>query len=389
MTSRISSHGYDKIKKLPTHIYYDISIVNNDPTGIRPAIDCSFSENRAAPYLSKPDEYHMSVIRFQLDTEGNLPLFIPYAQLGQNNVNLLIYTVTLSYTYLGTAYDAQVNLLYVPQNSQASPAPPVVNQDNTSQYYWIYSYQQFVNMINTAFATSYALLNIAVNAAGGDLPIGSVAPFMSLNAQTNLFSLYADTTYDITNGNHISIYANQPLFNHVGAMDRIQYSTYVNGKAYQYKIYNVNGLNTVTIPVGGINYYQMTQSYSTTAIMCPIKSIAFKSNQLPIIQNIISSNTGQFNSDTLDQSGGYNANISPNITDFIANITNGTEYLPLLIYSPASEYRLVDMISDTPLTSMDIRVFWIDQFGVNYPLKLLSGSCQIKILFRLKEYNNL
>ena len=384
MTSKISRYGNNL--DLPTHIYYDINIMNNDPMGVRQPIDCSFNENRSAPYLTNPKLYHLSVIRFQLDTEGNLPLFIPFAQIGQNNVNLLQYSVTLSYDFLGTTYDEQVFLIYVPHNAEPSPAPPITNQDNTSRYYWMYNYQEFVNLINTALQTAFNNLNATIVGLGGALPT-ALPPFIGLNQNTYYFSLYADTTYDTNSGTNISIYFNKPLGTLLSAFDRIQFSNATDGKDWQYLVYNMNYTNTVDLNL--IKYYQMTQSYSTTNLFCTVKSLAFKSNQLPIVQNIISTNNGQFNTDSLDQTGGYNANLTSNITDFIVNLSTGTEYLPLIIYSPQSEYRLIDMISDVSLFSMDIRVYWVDEFGNNYPLKIYNGSCQIKIMFRLKEFNNL
>ena len=65
----------------PVHIYYDMSIINND--GQNPSLPVAFSykETRSNDFLLCPQDYYMSIVRFNLQTP-TLPVFIP-----QINVN--------------------------------------------------------------------------------------------------------------------------------------------------------------------------------------------------------------------------------------------------------------------------------------------------------------
>ena len=105
----------------------------------------------------------MSVVRFTLQTPS-LPVFIPTVLLGQSDPNKLVYAVTLEYNYTSPvgsnvpnfSGSFTQNLIFVsPDKTQPTPAPPLVSQDFSSTYYYLYSYTQWVAMINTAFAIAF------------------------------------------------------------------------------------------------------------------------------------------------------------------------------------------------------------------------------------------
>ena len=61
----------------PVNMYYDLDLVNTDfsENGQIPA-RLTFTEVRASPILMNPQDYFFSIVRFQLDTAGAMPLFI-------------------------------------------------------------------------------------------------------------------------------------------------------------------------------------------------------------------------------------------------------------------------------------------------------------------------
>ena len=70
-----------------THIYYDISVFNNDISGAMP-VNLTFNEMRSGGALiDNPSNYFFSIVRFEIDTP-KLPLFIPQAR-----PNALILTI--------------------------------------------------------------------------------------------------------------------------------------------------------------------------------------------------------------------------------------------------------------------------------------------------------
>ena len=73
-----------------THIYYDISIFNNDISGDMP-VNLKFSEQRSGGALiENPQDYYLSIVRFEIDSPS-LPIFIPQRRLGSSSFNDLIY----------------------------------------------------------------------------------------------------------------------------------------------------------------------------------------------------------------------------------------------------------------------------------------------------------
>ena len=81
---------------LPTNIYYDCNIINNDQSGAKPPPRLVFQDIRSMPILSSPELYQLSVVRFNLQTANSLPIFIPNIQLGNLNPNLTTYSFTLT-----------------------------------------------------------------------------------------------------------------------------------------------------------------------------------------------------------------------------------------------------------------------------------------------------
>ena len=78
-----------------THIYYDISIFNNDTSGDMP-VNLAFTEQRSGGSLiENPQDYYFSIVRFELDTP-DLPVFIPRNKAkGTANVNDLIFNIQI------------------------------------------------------------------------------------------------------------------------------------------------------------------------------------------------------------------------------------------------------------------------------------------------------
>jgi hypothetical protein len=171
---------------LPSHIYYNASIINNntgdfDTTGVaiqNPHI--RFNETRDTALVQDASKYNYSIVRFQMNGPNlTLPLFIPNIAVGTTanpllNVNLTTYTVSITYSQswrvnIPTNGGLQtVNfectptptaLIYVPESQNRLlcpiPQPPTIQQDLSSPYYFCYSYQTVITMINTALTTAF------------------------------------------------------------------------------------------------------------------------------------------------------------------------------------------------------------------------------------------
>ena len=141
----------------PDHVYLDCIVSNNDAGPNTPSMFLAFSEIRDTQIIPAPaSDWYLTISRFYLETP-NLPVLLMPILTGQSNVNKSSLSITMSYASLTNSYEFQQNLVYIPANvSDSLPAPPLINVDYNSTYYDIYSYQNFINMINTAFKASFS-----------------------------------------------------------------------------------------------------------------------------------------------------------------------------------------------------------------------------------------
>ena len=370
----------------PLHSYYSLDIINNDTIGENPPVAISFTESRNNPFLAKPEDYYMSVVRFQIQTGASLPLFVPQVQLQQTNPNLLIYSITLTYK----TYTQQEFVQFIPDDlSQPLPNPPLDFQDLTSSYYFVSNYQNWIEMVNICFKTCFNNLNTQVVAGGDVLPTAN-PPFMEWDVYNLVGILDCDILgYERSLVNPISIYMNSPMYNLFSTFPAIvqSYTNVLNGKNVLLTIFNNNNTNILNLPT--YNVIQTYQEGSTIAMMNPISSIVFTTALLPIVpENVAIPKV--YNSDASIVNSGNNANIANVISDFVVPISALNQYKPNIVYTPTSEYRLIIMTGNSPVSAIQISVFWKDNFAGLHPIFLNSGcSASLKLMFRRKDYANI
>lgn len=376
----------------PVHQYLDINIVNNDTVGNKDAVKLIFNEIRNSPIIQNPSEYFFSIIRFSLETPS-LPLMIPQVQIGQIDPNKLIYSITLNYTspVNGITYEKQNFIIYIPQTNASVPDTPLVKQDfgSGSTYYYVYNFQYFVQLVNKTFATCLSDLNVLV-LAGTGAPLPSLnAPFMEWDTFNNVAILNADIAgFNRSLTHPINIFFNTPLFTLFSSFQAnyLGYQNIVNGKNYLITVEDANGTNSIILP--SYTALQMYQDYPTSALWNPVNSLVFTTGTIPVNPSQVSAPLIVNSEVSLLTEGGNNANISNMLTDFEVPLTEGWEYKPNIYYNPSAEYRLVDLLGNSPLNNISVQVFWKDAFANLNPFYLNSGcNANIKILFRRKDYN--
>jgi hypothetical protein len=133
----------------------------------------------------------------------------------------------------------------------------------------------------------------------------------------------------------------------------------------------------------------MYQEASTVSLWNPVASLVFCSTMLPICPtqtskpNIISNQSNNLSS------GGDNSNLTNILSDFEVAIQDTNSYRPFILYSPTSEYRLIDLFNTSNLNRINIQVYWKDNFGNLNPFYLETGcSAHLKLMFRRKDFYN-
>lgn len=374
---------------LPERLYYDVTMTNISSTNTIPPI-AYFQEERNSNFLLSPQDYYMSVQRFTIDTQL-LPIFIPLIQPTQANPNLTIYSLTMTFLYNGVNYQQQQFINWISQDISAPiPLGPSFNnnkQEIISDYYFCYSHQYLIELMNTCSSLCYTNLKAQVVGAGGILP-SNYAPVFNFDTTNNICIINADNLgYANSLNNPIKLYMNGPLYQLFSSFQsQINgYTNISNGKNYQIIIDNFDGSSITPFPAfnpifDAINIYQ---EYSTVANWCPIASLVFISYVLPIVNEQISSplifNSGQ----TSFLNSGNNNAVASIITDFVAG---DNKYKPFLTYTPSSEYRRIQLTGNSPLRKIDVAVFFRTRLGDLVPMRISSGgTITIKFLFERKD----
>ena len=372
---------------LPTNVYYDANIINNDQSGTREPPKLVFQDIRSTPILTNPQLYELSVVRFNIQTANSLPLWIPSIQLNQSvyDPNLTTYSFTLNYTYEGEVYSSgQTFVEYIPSDlSETAPAPRT-NEDLHVPYYYVKSFNTIVEMLNNGLSEAFQRLSNSSSYFGVNLPTQN-RPFFEWDSDTSKFILNGDVIgFDSKESSHISIFCNTALYTLMSGFQSDYYGVKaIEGKNYKFKITKeIRGLNLFTIN-DLYSVIQLHQEYSSAALFTPISSIVFTTNLIPVLPSNSSKPT-IFNGDGNLTNSGNNNNLTTMITDFESQDNNGYGFSGSLSYIPSAEYRFITLNNgNSKINNIDISVYWKDQYSNLHPIYLLPGcKCDIKILFR-------
>jgi len=381
------------------NIYFDLLVSNFNQTTAESSV-FSFTETRSSPFLMKPDDYKMSIVRFTIDT-GTLPVFIPSIEPNSIDLNKTIYTVSLTYQPVadGVVYSSDdaitgaVRVYWEAQDKNALvPSPPSLQsnklQDNSTGYYNCYNYTWFIYLVNVALRTAFQTLSAKVVGAGKTMPT-NYAPVMNWDTTSNqAYFLLDQLAYDVNlpNNEQIFFYMNASLYSLFGSFPAIQtlYDA-TKGKQYQIVGSNVAGTNiryvTDTAQDISWNALQIYQEYSTIELWNPIQALVFTSQSLPIEPNQVSTPLIYSNNQQIGYGGTNNATQNI-ITDLVSE--SGL-YKPNLVYLPTAQYRYISLMSNTPLYTIDVNIFYRLRNSQLVPFRLQSGgSVSMKVLFEKK-----
>ena len=333
-----------------THIYYNATVTNTT-TDYTIATSTSYLSN---PFLQRANDYKMSVIRFTIPGQ-NIPILIFKPNYYQ-----------ISLTYKNVSYQQYVS--YIANNVLPTSDP---------EYYYVYSYENMLQMFNV---TLFNLWTLVVAANPGDTFTYSA----HFELSNNLLSLYCTPEFEMSATHPIRIILNIYIYN---LMFSFPNQAFAN-QQYALLTYST-GLNNITNfqppsylvypspPSGSINGIQVTQEFTTLYEWNDAKSVIITSSNIPVRSENFPSNG--------NSSG--NPNIQNIITDYVLAASIGPEIRSNIVYIPSGEYRWSDLTSNSPLSVLDFSIFWVDRFQNAYPVYLSPNTnFTIKILFqKVKE----
>lgn len=353
-------------------VYYNASLYN--PSDV--PIPASITDLRSQNVIDYPEDWHMSVIRFDIDSEEIPTTIVPMNSTAPGfQQSKLIITIRES----GVSYQANVNVFNYASNP-VTGSPPAGS---------IYSYDEFLTNLNVAAAAAYAAYVLAIGVGH----TATVAPYFAMDAQTNIIRCYFQDTYITGNiappSPPLEIWVNYLLYRYMVNIPH-QISTYNDPTGLDVKIL----LNSnFTIPISSADRSGFPRDISLTAMpglvnytsqetqsVQPwdgISSIFITTRSLPIQSEYLPTN-----SDPL-QNQSFSSQSSPVISDFSINTSNVLEFRQKITYLPSAEYRMVHLAGREGIKRIDAQFWFRAQNGVAYPINIPpNGSCSLKLIFR-------
>ena len=363
-----------------------------------------FNETRNVNIVSKASDYELSVIRFSIPTSA-IPLLIAPLDLFKEDGSSLSWQICCKVwdSAAGDFISFTRSVQYQTMDLTA-PIPSNDNgiQDTSTKYWYIYSQDHICSMINNTF------LDLFSDFTGYGIALTG-PPFLEWNGDSQKFSLFCPPEWsgvyggsDPTRGdpsNHFTIgsdYVNQTsiIFNsalfyaisNLPAMRIPLNSGDFNN--YTLNIFpNASGSNIVSVPNRAGNWIKVSQEFSCTQNINSFQSIVLTTSQIPLRAEIVSrppvygvASAGiPSNADTMQI-----------LSDFLPESQVGWEASRsgYLEYLPSAEYRFTDLVSDDPLKTLNLQVWWTDKSGTMRPLNLPPNSqATMKLMLRKKIPN--
>lgn len=318
-----------------------------------------FDQTLTEPLLNRASEYYASIIRFRIPTEG-IPIMRWPVDTTQNvdaNRSILKIGVrngALKYTQ---------PLIFVPSTIGPNP-PPVagptipywIRDPVASSYYAIFTIDILIRAFNTAI--------VAAMAAGG---LVQPAPYFIYEPVTELISVIVDNAF-IAAG--LQLYINFDSNNYLESFPFILNLLPTADDNFYFKF--------DVLPYLGVSPFKFTQEYSAMNLWYDLTKFIITSNSMPIrSESVPIGNTGVVSS-------------TPIFTDFEISFDSVTIANTTAVYNPTSQYRLVDLVADTPIYRINLGFYYQTKNGNIYPIYITKAQqIAIKIgFFRKDLYNN-
>ena len=355
-----------QVLKRKKRVYYNVSIPHDDRVSVNGSpTPATFSEVRdEAIFQGAPKDWTMSVVRFSVPT-AYIPIqFFPvvYDSVNPTNPNKSPYSITLSYN----GNDFQEFIQWESQD-KAVPIPPppgigvgareVQRNPNYLEYYSLYSFQHFANLINTALDNCYQT-NIVPLLPAATPPAVYKSPYIVYDGKTNLFTINVPATFLDSNPLPVQLWFNTILNENFDTSFDTEFYSYsaVDGKNVRYQVVDIGGANfTADTEEESGGFYALNQEFDSTGQMTSFTSIILRSASLPIVNEAVSI---QARAGTVQTGiGGGTESI---ISDFEIDLGSNKDLRAFIHYLPTAEYRRITMNGDTPINRIDIELLWKD-----------------------------
>lgn len=329
-------------------------------------------------------------------------------------------------TELNASYttDAGLKSPYWSPTSSESGRP----QDVSTRYYWVLTFQHWVNLVNKALETAnLALYDEYVALSTTEAYVSDFAtyatwletyptPQLNYDIPSGLFNFVYPSSYQPSLADtfgSIGLWLNQNLEGLLSNFLATYYNTplgddtmsqglnprdFPSGFVYKMTV-QTNTFGTNTFPTADIvpastykeaYWVVMTQECkSTSTLWSPIESLVFISTLLPLQNEQVAPPNAYGAGNIGNSSATAPSAFQPIITDIANDLSiDPFAYRKMIYYAPTAEYRMTDFQnSKTEIKSIDIQVFWKNRLNNQlYPLSMYNlSSVSLKMIFRKKN----
>ncbi len=378
-----------KFNELKDPLYYNLSQIksytNNNTRTVSPAV---IEENNYQLILEDSSNYYISIARATIPS-NSIPMIIIPVTTGQPNPDLTLYFMQMKlatgpYTYDETKTQTlNVNFLSQLPFLQSSIKPPLNTQDFSNDYYFIYDIEQMLLMFNNTLSSLWNVFAVGVGAIAG------FKPYMTFDYGTRIFSINMPASVGATPYfDQNSAYPHYALFMDDLSLDLFGFTGYDIDLSNETLIACFNKYdNNSTVVIGPDTsiYYKMTSSQSSINMWQALNKIVIATTY-----GISTAQEYETIPSARQQSTDSNLLNKPQIqmlTDLEVDrslFAENRNYIQFLS-SSITQQRLISVKSDY-LQSFILSVYWVDNFGVQRPLRLPSGiPLSIKLGFYPKS----
>ena len=273
------------------------------------------------------------------------------------------------------------NILDYPRNKEELFSNP---------YFYIKYVDTFCRMFNNAIKTAWA------TTAGTWTKLPYIQWDSALNKIVYNQPTSTPTGTPAPTGSNFYVSVNQPLYNLLNTF-RFKYFPTQSGNGSLYPesaecryLLDTNILFDGAVQAGG-EYVTYLQQISSVQTWTPIQSWVFSSTIIPIESQLTGQPQNLNDVDPTTQGNIYKQqSITKVLTDFIVPLNSGVEATNQnVFYTPAGEYRLVDLLGGASLNQLSLEIKWRDKYGVDHDMYLDAGaSANLLVLLRKKSYNS-
>lgn len=351
------------------NVYFNATLLGPSSDGPVDGVAAIYDVTRTQPIISRPSDYYASIVRLTIPL-NSMPIFVCPIDGPMDGINVNT-PWFVGITFGGTYYTEQ-RVLW--QTELYAAANPFVDW-----FYFCFSYGTFVSMINVAIAAAYA--QFQADNPGAPQAIANQAPFLIYDPKTQLMSWVWHDSWATLPPAVEPLVAGQArvtlnnsllaVFDGFRTLLRAGKGLAPNDQAHY--VWEDTGDNAYTLN-GFANTSFTEQGFIAITLLANLRRLIVTTSSLPIVPEAVPASVPSGGT----SSSANSASTLPILTDFVPQLESSADVRSLVFYVPTAQYRLANLISDTPLYRVQLSFFWQAADGRLVPI-IIARNQQVDV----------